>query len=122
MFHRSSTARVLVLLLVSIITLNGCYYDNEEILYGTGVDCTQVTAKYTIDVAPIIQSKCAYSGCHDAGAAGGVALTNYTQVFQNSARIRTSTVVNKTMPKTGSLTPTELAKIKCWLDSGAPNN
>ncbi|MBL7729334.1 MAG: hypothetical protein JNM68_16690 [Dinghuibacter sp.] len=112
----------LIFLLVTFIALGSCYYDNEETLYGGGVDCSQVVAKFGTDVSPIIQSKCAYSGCHDAGAAGGVSLTNYNQVFQNAARIRSSVVVSKTMPKSGSITPVEIAKIKCWLDAGAPNN
>lgn len=123
MLKRIIPVRVqMVSLFVALIALGGCYYDNEEILYGSSVDCTQVVAKFGTDVSPIIQSKCAYSGCHDAGAAGGIALTNYNQVFQNAARIRSSVIVSKTMPKSGSISPAEIAKLKCWLDSGAPNN
>ena len=122
MMNRSLTNRAAILLLFSLSVLTGCYYDNEETLYGTSVDCSQVTAKFASDVAPIIQSKCAFSGCHDNGAAGGVALTNYSQIFQHAAKVRSTVVVSRTMPKSGSITPTEIAKLKCWLDSGAPNN
>lgn len=122
MLNRSSRVRLLAMLLLFFSAISACYYDNEEILYGKEVDCSQVTAKFAADVLPIIQSKCAYSGCHDAGAAGGLNLTSYNLIFQNASRIRTAVVVTKTMPKSGSITPAELARLKCWLDSGAPDN
>jgi len=122
MLTRSLKISLLFVLFISFCAASACYYDNEVQLYGEGVDCSQVTAKYSSDVSPIIQTKCAYAGCHDAGAAGGVNLSSYALIFQNASRIRTAVVVSKTMPKSGSITPTELAKIKCWLDSGAPDN
>lgn len=122
MQNRSYTIGMLVIVLLSVSAFSACNYDNEESLYGPAIDCTQVNAKFTADILPLVQSKCAYSGCHDATASGGVTLTSYNQVYQNASRIREAVVVKKIMPKTGSITAAELAKIKCWLDSGAPDN
>lgn len=122
MLNCSLRIRLFALLLLFIPALSACHYDNETVLYGPEIDCSQVSARFSADVFPIIQSKCAYSGCHDAGAAGEVSLTSYNLVLRNASRIRTAAVVTKIMPKTGSITATELAQLKCWLDSGAPDN
>lgn len=110
----------------SMLVLGGCYYDKEEILYPgstTPVDCTTVQSGFAADVQPLIISKCAIPGCHDAsGASGGVILQSHAQMSGKKDRINTRAVVDKTMPPTGPLTPAEAAKIKCWIDAGAPNN
>lgn len=111
--------------LLILFTGNGCYYDKEDELYpGSGtISCTGVAAKFTTDVKPLLQSKCATSGCHNsASAAGGVVLETYAQIAGKSARINQRCVVEKTMPPGAPLNPTEIAIIKCWIDSGSPNN
>jgi hypothetical protein len=37
-------------------------------------------------------------------------------------RIMQRAVVEKTMPTSGPLLPAEIAKLKCWISSGALNN
>jgi len=112
--------------ITSLGFVQSCYYDKEEILYPgstTPVDCTTVQAGFAADVQPLILSKCAISGCHDAGgASGGVLLTNYAQISGKKDRINARALVEKSMPPTGPLTSDEAAKIKCWIDAGAPNN
>jgi hypothetical protein len=113
------------LILLSLTVLLGagsCYYDKEELLYPGISDC-QLNAKFASTVNPIIQSKCAISpDCHASGSTNTAGpLTNYTQIKNLSAVIR-GQVVSGLMPKTGSLTSTELQTIVCWVDSGAPNN
>lgn len=86
------------------------------------LDCG--TAKtYAADVAPIIASSCATGGgCHASGSLSGPgALTNYTQVFNSRASIRSS-VANGSMPKGSSLSTAQKNAILCWIDAGAPNN
>jgi uncharacterized membrane protein len=115
------------LLFIAMMTtsVSSCYYDKEELLYsGKGaISCGTISAKFSTDVNPLIQSKCATSGCHDAaGASGGSVLVTYTQIAAQTARINQRCVVDKTMPTSGPLSPSEIAIVKCWIDSGAPNN
>jgi uncharacterized membrane protein len=115
----------ILFMLVMITTFTGCYYDKEELLYSgkSTISCGTISAKFSTDANPIIKSKCATSGCHDAaGAAGGAVLVTYAQISALSARINQRCVVDKTMPTSGPLSVTEIATIKCWIDSGAPNN
>ena len=108
-----------------ILSGAGCYYDKEELLYaGTAtVDCATIGAKFGADINPIIQSKCATAGCHSAAAAaGGSVLVTYAQIAGQAARIMQRSVVDKTMPTSGPLLPAEIAKLQCWISSGALNN
>lgn len=118
---------MVVLLLGSLaaLILSGCYYDKEELLYhnSVNIDCSTVTAKFSTDVNPVILNKCSYAGCHDAATrAGNAVLLNYTQISSYAAQINQRCVIDKNMPPGSPLTATELAAIKCWIDSGAPNN
>jgi hypothetical protein len=114
--------------IISLVTLTvlfglgSCYYDKEEVLYPGSTDC-QLNAKFSANVNPIIQSKCATTpDCHASGSTNTAGpLTNFTQIHNLSAVIR-GQIISGIMPKTGSLTPTELQTIVCWIDSGAPNN
>jgi uncharacterized membrane protein len=110
---------------LSILFVTGCYYDKEELLYpGSGnINCSGVVPSYTADVRPLLQTKCNTSGCHNAASgAGSVVLETHTQVASKKARINQRCVIEKTMPPTGPLTPSELKTLKCWIDAGAPNN
>jgi uncharacterized membrane protein len=105
--------------------LAGCYYDKEELLYpgsNTAVDCNTISAKFSADVAPIISSQCATSGCHNATAAGGIVLQTHAQISAAKARIQTRALTEKTMPPSGPLPAAQVNAIQCWINSGAPNN
>ncbi len=108
-----------------LLLLGSCYYDKEELLYPgsvTTVDCATVSAKFAADVQPIISTRCAISGCHDISASGGVILQTHSQISARKDRVYTRAVLEKSMPASGALPPAEIAKLKCWIDSGAPNN
>jgi uncharacterized membrane protein len=110
---------------VVAITLSGCYYDKEDLLYHlpATTNCNTINAKFSVDIAPLMQSKCATSGCHDAAtAAGGTVLETYTQVADKAGRINQRCVIDKTMPPNGALTTTEISNLSCWISSGTPNN
>jgi uncharacterized membrane protein len=100
-----------------------CYYDKEEVLYPGGSSCSSVVKKFSTDVNPLVQTKCAISSeCHSAGSTNsGGALTSYDQIRDKSVNIRHQ-VVTHLMPKTGSITNEELKSIICWIDSGSPLN
>ena len=108
-----------------IVSMQGCYYDKEALLYpGSNqvVDCATVPAKFGANVLPLITTKCATSNCHDATASGGLIFQSYAQISSAKDRINTRAVVEKTMPSAAPLQPSEINIIKCWLESGAPNN
>jgi hypothetical protein len=103
-----------------IIFLFSCKKENEG---SSSLDCATVTNKaFAADINPIIQSSCAGGGCHATGSSNGPgALTNYTQVFNARAAVRSS-VSSGSMPKGSSLSASQKNSILCWIDSGAPNN
>jgi hypothetical protein len=117
---RTSLALLLLAVIVTL-SMTGCYYDNEEYLYGPGCDYTDVT--YATGVAPILQGNCQSSSCHGAGGGGGE-LTSYTQIkaVVDNGSFRNAVIVSKSMPLGGALSSCELGIIEKWLDAGAPNN
>lgn len=116
---------LLLHLFFMVILVSGCYYDKEELLYPGStqpVDCNTVPAKFSADVSPLVISKCAIPGCHNSFAAGGFIFQNYKQVSEAKERINRMAVIEKSMPPSGPLLPAEINIIKCWIESGAPNN
>lgn len=57
-----------ILVILSVVVMAGCYNDKADQLYpavaASGCDTTNVA--YAATIAPILKSKCATSGCHDA--------------------------------------------------------
>lgn len=110
-------------LVTMIILTNGCYYDKGELIYpGSTVDCSKVTATYTV-VKSILTAKCNTTGCHNAGsAAGSTVLETYDQAKALAARIKQRALIDKTMPPGNPLTTSDIAVLTCWINSGTPNN
>ncbi len=82
-------------------------------------------AKYAAFVQPLIQSKC--KGCHSgANPQVGIKLTTYPEVKALALDGRLYSAVAATvnwMPKGGAkLDDCKLAKLKRWVDAGAPEN
>ncbi len=115
-----------VIIICIAAAINGCTYDKEELLFPGNQqqgECGTTEAKFNSNVLPIITTQCAIAGCHDAATvSGGHAFLGYTQVYEARDRIYTRVVVEKSMPATGPLPTAEINIIKCWLESGAPNN
>jgi uncharacterized membrane protein len=82
-------------------------------------------AKYSADIAPIVTTKCAISGCHVSGSSFGD-FTVYAELKQraDNGRIRKNVFELNTMPPSTQtqLTDAEKDKLKCWLDNGAPQD
>jgi uncharacterized membrane protein len=113
---------IFLMTIVSVIGTS-CYYDNEDLLYGSNADCSTVDSKFSTAINPLMQSKCAYSGCHDAAnAAGGVVLENYTQISASAGRIKVRCIDEKTMPPGSPLSASETLALQCWINAGTPNN
>lgn len=112
-----------------IVALTGCYYDKEDLLYGTENCNTTVAAKYSTDVSAIMSSHCAVGGCHNASAAAsGVILDNYAGVKAQADNGKLIGVITHTggfipMPRgAAKLSDCNIAKIQSWVNAGAPNN
>lgn len=89
--------------------------------------CDTSNVTWSATIRPIIQAKC--QGCHQGGApGGGVDLSNYAGV--SGAAFDGSLVGSvdhlpgwSAMPKNSpKLSDCDIAKIKIWVNAGAPNN
>jgi hypothetical protein len=118
------TIVLLSLVAVLLFATSGCYYDKEELLY-PGSFCDTVGVTWSTDIEPLINTKCAVSGCH---ANGTVApnLTGYTAVKAqaDNGRLRARAIdgVPSFMPASGKLPACDIAALDRWLRAGAPNN
>jgi uncharacterized membrane protein len=96
----------------------------------SGWKCSPDTLYFQYEVLPIIVSKCASDGCHDAGyRAKGYILTDYINImkkgivvgFANSSRIYTE-IANGNMPTKASgisMTTAQKEIIAKWINQGA---
>jgi hypothetical protein len=75
------------------------------------------------DVKPIIETKCAITGCHSGSQAPNFTLS--TNIISNAGRIKTLTQSGQMPPSNssaGGLTAAQKALIECWVDDGAKDN
>ena len=82
-----------------------------------------LVATFAADIAPIIQTRCAISGCHVTGGAAPFTMNNYAQISANAARIKARTQAG-TMPPAGrtGLSQLQVDLIAAWVDAGALDN
>lgn len=115
-------------ILVSTSLISSCYYDKEDLLYGSSANCdTTVTATYSTTIAPILTASC--NGCHStASPSGNIALDNYAAV---KAQVTNGKLIGSishsvgysAMPKGGAKLPDcSITKIRQWINAGALNN
>lgn len=112
----------MIVAIVIVVGLTGCYNDKEELLYPSAFDCASQTISFAATIQPIIQTRCAIAGCHDApsGNKGGP-FTNYS-LIKNKALIIRAQVSSGVMPQGSSLSANQIALINCWVTQGALNN
>ena len=119
---------IILLVLTASIILNSCYYDNEAELYQfTTINCDTNNVIYTGTIAPILQSNC--NSCHSqTTASGGIITVGYNNliIVVNNGKFLGSVshlAGFSFMPKNGQkLSDCNLAKIRKWINLGAPNN
>jgi uncharacterized membrane protein len=105
------------------IIFSSCYYDKAEVLYGaSNADCNTLSAKFSTDINPIIQTNCTLSNCHGSNSPSGVNFYNYNQISLRTDAIYKRALFVKDMPPTGPLSIQDQNKLKCWIGAGAPNN
>ena len=89
--------------------------------------CTNEAVSYALDVDPIVDTKCAITGCHNGDNGAEKNWTDFS-LFQSKAEsgIVKFRVTNRIMPPAdspaGPLTQEEINTIACWADQGAQNN
>lgn len=117
----------MLLALTLVFGLQQCYYDNEEEMYpGIPEPITLTdTVTYQADIKPITDTKCAISGCH-AGPNPQVNLNLETyagvKTVADNGKLEQHVIIDKTMPPTGPLPPSEIQLLKRWLETGALEN
>lgn len=137
MTHRTINNRIIRIfayfLLVCMISLTSCYYDNEEDLYpGDGQPCDTTNVTFSGTVFPVISANC--TSCHSGAVPqGNISLVNYATISAQ-AKIDPGNAGslygaishnpgNSPMPKNGNkLTDCTIMQIKKWIDEGTPNN
>ncbi|MDO9375760.1 MAG: hypothetical protein Q7T76_15170 [Ferruginibacter sp.] len=103
---------------------SACKYDKELLNAGPNppANCNAVPTSFNAVIFPLVSTKCAIAGCHDASASGGQVFQNYTQISGAKDRIHVRAIVQRSMPATGFLTTAEYNSLRCWIEAGAPNN
>ncbi|MEL6140508.1 MAG: hypothetical protein AAFQ37_09145 [Bacteroidota bacterium] len=115
-----------------ILLLNSCTAD--ELPEPDPADCNGPTPTYEMDIRPIIEASCAYSGCHLGGAPG--VYNSYANLLPDleSGLIAEKVIDLASDPTFGmppnyapedrprDLTPQQLILFDCWLQGGFPEN
>ncbi len=123
---KKNTLHITCIACLTIVLLSGCYYDNEEELYGTQ-PCETDHMSYQLDIVPIIETSC--FPCHRNDVAdGSVRLGNHSElmVWVNNGSLL-GAIKHESgfspMPKIGhKLSDCTIAKIESWIADGAPEN
>ena len=118
-----------IVLIISIVSLTGCYNDTEENLYGAPV-CNLDNVTYLLSVQPIIANNC--YACHSTANAptngSGIVLEGYDKLsiaVNNGLLIESITHGPNAspMPKNApQLSDCKINTIKKWIENGALNN
>lgn len=113
----------LVFLTPLIFILQSCYFDNEEDIYGP-VSCDVSAVTFSNQVAPIINSSCATTGCHVSGGSGPGNFTVFSELIAkvNNGSFENRVLIQKTMPPNSPLPDCDLQILQAWIDNGAPND
>lgn len=120
--------KTILLVIPILLSLTGCYYDKEAILYPDTANCTPVAnPSFSSDILTILNAKC--NSCHGGTSpSAGIKLDTYTEVvkYANTGSLMGS--INhasgySAMPKNSNKMSTcEIDKIQTWINSGMPNN
>lgn len=78
---------------------------------------------YDNGIREIVRSSCNLSGCHDgSGGVGNYNTYNGIKGSLESGEFKQLVIIEKTMPKSGSLTEEEFEELRCWSENGYPEN
>lgn len=106
----------------------GCYYDNEQDLYGDPAPCDTAAVSYANFIEPLLQDHCYKCHKETEPEFSGYILEGYenTRDYAISGKIadRTNNAANPMPPLSegGLLPDCDRQKIKAWIAAGAPQN
>lgn len=115
-----------ILTLSVIVTLSSCSDNgssNQQ--YIDAADCTGVSAGYAADVAPILNARCATSGCHNAASAReGLDLSGYSvskAAFSDFAilcSVNHDSGCDRMPQGSAQLSAADILTLTCWAKNG----
>lgn len=100
---------------VAIIDAQSC-----EFVMAVNIPRGKTTTSWSLDIKPIIDTRCAKSLCHVAGT-GRADLTKFQNVKDLASQIKTRTQ-NGSMPFDEPMPAAQIQLIACWVDDGSLNN
>lgn len=116
-----------IIILVSVAILPGCYYDDKDLLDPNRSICDTSIITYSGTISPILTAYCA--GCHTGpNAPLGIRVDSYnaTKTLASNGKLLGSIAHSSgfiPMPKNGTkLSDCNIAKIRKWITAGTPNN
>lgn len=112
--------------LVLVMAQQGCYYDNEAVLYPANF-CDTTAVRFSTTIGPIIQTNCAIPGCHVPGVTDLSDLSTFDGVHAQVLNGNLLQSVQRTgpiaaMPPNGKLSDCDINLIRIWITAGAPQN
>lgn len=112
---------------ILVLSLVGCYYDKESLLYPEKSCEAVTTPAYAADIAPIFSQRC--NNCHGGNTpSANIRLDVYTEVMisvNNGSLLGSIKHASgfSAMPKnTNKMSACEIQKIEDWITQGAANN
>lgn len=98
--------------------------DNITVTSSNGSsDCEKIT--YSKDIEPIMKTNCATKGCHvPNGASPDLTIFQGAKESADNGQLKKRMIDGNPsfMPSSGKLSDTDLEKVACWINAGAPNN
>ncbi len=121
----------LLLILLTVLFSQSCYYDKEELLYPvTETQCDTTNVSYSGSIIPIVSQYClsCHSNASAATAGAGIKLEDYSDIkaYADNGKLLGS-IKQETgfsaMPKGGGkLNDCNISLIETWINNGALNN
>ncbi|MDQ3016047.1 MAG: hypothetical protein M3R25_04925 [Bacteroidota bacterium] len=115
-----------ILILITVLGISSCYYDDEETLYPPK-ECLTIGMSYQTNIAPILQRNCYV--CHSAAAnTANITLEGHASLLQYVSNGQLLGAINHAsgfspMPQNApKLIACDIAKIEQWVKDGAPEN
>ncbi len=98
---------------------------NDKLAEPDNAICDSLQITYDNQVKPIIDANCAFVGCHVQGFVNGdlssfATMTPY--INGNNASFEVEVITDMTMPVGGFLSIADLEILRCWVNSGYPEN
>ncbi len=126
--------KTILVLFFGVILLSSCSHKDDVVPFArVDIDtaCDPNTVYFVNDVQPIINSSCAYNGCHDVVThADGIDLSSYSSIMSDGEIIAGNPnnsefyeeIEKGEMPPNGALSSSQQQLIHDWILQGAKNN